>query len=108
SMELVGDLVLIGGDRLTAVSLANGAQRWQGRARGGPHCAPPRRGARLPAVSLANGAQRWQAAPRGAHIAGTPDGRLIIAASGEGIVALSGTGALQWQVDIPSEFVDAA
>jgi predicted Ser/Thr protein kinase len=34
SMTVVGDLVLVGGDRLTAVSLTSGAQRWQAALRG--------------------------------------------------------------------------
>jgi predicted Ser/Thr protein kinase len=34
SVQVIGDLVVVGGDRLTAVSLANGAQRWQAAPRG--------------------------------------------------------------------------
>jgi hypothetical protein len=77
SVQVIGDLVLIGADRLNALSLAGGGQR-------------------------------WQANERGARVAGTPDGRLIIAATDEAVMAFDADGATPWRTLMPGEFADGA
>ncbi len=65
---------------------------------------------KLNALSLAGGGQRWQANERGARVAGTPDGRLIIAATDEAVMAFdaSGSGALRWRTPMPEGFAAGA
>jgi hypothetical protein len=75
SVQVVGDLVLIGADRLNALSLGSGALR-------------------------------WQVNQRGARVAGTPDGRLVIAASEDGVTAFDADGATRWRTEIPLGFAD--
>jgi outer membrane protein assembly factor BamB len=77
SVQIVGDLVLIGADRLNALSLAGGSQR-------------------------------WQVGQRGARVAGTLDGRLIIAATSDEVTAFDTDGATRWRADIAESFADAS
>ena len=73
SVQIIGDLVVIGADRINALSLGAGGQQ-------------------------------WQAPERGARIAGSPDGRVIIAAAVDAVTAFDADGNARWRTEFPSEF----
>jgi serine/threonine protein kinase len=74
-VQIIGDLVMIGADRINALSLGAGSQQWQ----------------------VPDG---------GARCAGSPDGRIIVAASDKAVTAFDARGAAQWRTDVPSGFAE--
>jgi serine/threonine protein kinase/outer membrane protein assembly factor BamB len=74
-VQIIGDLVMIGADRINALSLGGGSQQWQ----------------------VPDG---------GARCAGSPDGRVIVAASDNAVTAFDAGGAARWRTDVPGEFAD--
>ncbi len=70
SFEVIGDLLLVGSDRVNAYALDSGAFRWRHDL-------------------------------RGAVIAAVPDGRLIVLANDERMMALAPNGTVLWQTPLP-------
>ena len=58
--------------------------------------------------SLATGTARWQAAFRGARMVGTPDGKAVVVASEETVVAIDTSGAKLWETPLPPSVADIA